>query len=141
MRRFVIDASATLRLAADPFEIAAGIELFAPTYLRSETLSLLHEAAHRGELDQAVARARLDWITQWFAHGPVRLLGDAVLKQQAWKVADRLGWPSTYPAEYVAMAILRRCPLITLDEALAREVNGTIEVASLDDLRDSGEQH
>jgi predicted nucleic acid-binding protein len=135
MRRFVIDAVVTLRLAADPFEIAADIELFAPTYLRSETLSLLHEAAHRGELDPATARARLDWITHWLVHGPVRLLGDAVLKQQAWKVADRLGWPSTYAAEYVAMAILRRCPLVTLDEALARRVTGIVELASLDDLR------
>ena len=134
-RAFVIDAGVTLRLAADPFEIAHDIELYAPTYLRSETLSRLHEAAQRGELDPATARARLDWITQWFVHQPVRLLGDAVLKGQAWKVADRLGWPSTYAAEYVAMAILRRCPLVTLDEELARKVMGLIEVATLDDLR------
>jgi len=133
--RFVIDASATLRLAADPFEIAGGIELYAPTFLRSETLSSLHEAAQRGELDPATARDRLDWITQWFVRQPVRLLGDAVLKANAWKVADRLGWPSTYAAEYVAMAILRRCPLITLDEAIVQQVRGMVEIAALDELR------
>jgi indolepyruvate ferredoxin oxidoreductase alpha subunit len=135
MSAFVIDASVAMRLAADPFEIAADVELYAPTYLCSETLSLLHEAAHAGELAPATARDRLDWMTNWFVHQPVRLLGDAVLKAQAWKVADRLGWPSTYAAEYVAMAILRRCPLITLDKALARQVTGLVEIASIDDLR------
>ena len=135
MSTFVIDASVALRLAADPFEIRADVELYAPTYLRSETLSLLHEAAHAGELEPATARDRLDWMTSWFVHQPVRLLGDAVLKAQAWKVADRLGWPSTYAAEYVAMAILRRCPLVTLDEALRRQVTGVIEISSIDDLR------
>jgi hypothetical protein len=33
------------------------------------------------------------------------------------------------------MAILRRCPLITIDAALARQVSGIIDVATLDDLR------
>ena len=135
MKRLVIHSSATLAIAADPFDTDGELELYAPTFLRSETLSLLHEAVHRGELDASVARERLDWITQWFAHGPVRLLGDAVLKSQAWKVADRLGWASTYAAEYVAMAILRRCPLVTLDERLREQVTGVIELATLDDLR------
>lgn len=135
MDRFVIDASATLAIAADPFEIDADIELYAPTLLRSETLSMLHEAVDRGDLDAATARGRLDWITDWFVHRPVRLLGDAVLKSQAWKVADRLGWPSTYAAEYVAMAILRRCPLVTLDAELRKHVSVVIDLATLDDLR------
>lgn len=135
MKRFVIDASATLAIAAEPFEIDGDIELYAPTFLRSETLSLLHEAVHRGSLDAAGGRERLDWITNWFVHRPVRLLGDAVLKTQAWMVADRLDWPSTYAAEYVAMAILRRCPLVTLDPVLREQVTGVIELATLDDLR------
>jgi hypothetical protein len=40
--------------------MASGLELQAPTFLRSETLSILHEAVHRGELDAATARAQLD---------------------------------------------------------------------------------
>ena len=132
--RFVVDGSVALALAAELRELRAGLELYAPTYLRSETLSALHEAAHRGELDAATARARLDWITAWIVHQPVRLLGDAVLKSQAWKVADRLGWASTYAAEYVAMAQLRKCPLVTVDEGLRRQLAGVVELATLEDL-------
>jgi hypothetical protein len=135
MKRFVIDAGATLAIAADPFDMDADMELYAPTLLRSETLSLLHEASSSGEIDASTARARLDWITQWFVHHPVRLLGDAVLKAQAWKIADQLGWSSTFSAEYVAMAVLRRCPLVTLDPELRQQVTGVIELATLADLR------
>jgi indolepyruvate ferredoxin oxidoreductase alpha subunit len=134
MSRFVIDASVALHLAAEPVELRAGLELYAPTYIRSETLSELHEAVHRGDLDAATARARLDWITDFIAHGPIQILGDAVLKSQAWKVADQLGWPSTYTAEYVAMARLRRCPLVTLDDELRRQAVGVVDLATLDDL-------
>ena len=133
--RFVIDASVALHLAAEPRDVPKSLELYAPTLLRSETLSLLHEATHRGELDPDIARGRLDWLTHWFVHQPVRLLGDAVLKAQAWKVADRLGWSSTYVAEYVAMAQLRRCPLVTLDERLRGQLAGVVELATLDELR------
>ncbi len=73
MDRFVVDGSLALHLAAQPRELRAGLELYAPTYLRSETLSALHEAAHRGELDAATAKAQLDWITAWIVHQPVRL--------------------------------------------------------------------
>lgn len=90
---------------------------------------------HRGQLEAATACERLDWITRWFVHRPVRLLGDAVLKAQAWKVADQMGWSSTYTAEYVATAILRRCPLVTLDMDLRQRVTGTIALETPDDLR------
>ena len=41
--RFVVDGSVALALAAELRELRAGLELYAPTYLRSETLSALHE--------------------------------------------------------------------------------------------------
>jgi hypothetical protein len=30
---------------------------------------------------------------------PIRLLGDAVLRRRAWKIAEELGWAETYDAE------------------------------------------
>jgi hypothetical protein len=33
----------------------------------------------------------------------IRLLGDPVLQSVAWKIADQLGWPDTFDAEYVAL--------------------------------------
>ncbi len=37
----------------------------------------------------------------------VRLLGDAVLRRRAWTSPGRLGWASTYDAEYVALTQLQ----------------------------------
>jgi predicted nucleic acid-binding protein len=129
--RFAVDASAALHLAAAEVEVAAAHQLFAPTLLRSQTLSALHEAVQRGELPADVARARLTRIGRM----PIRLLGDAVLRRRAWEVADQLGWASTYDAEYVALTQLRADALVTLDEELARSVQGIVATASVDALR------
>jgi len=111
MTRFVVDAGAVLRLASANVEVAADHELLAPTLLRSQTLSTLHEVAQRGEISADVARDHLDRIGRM----PIRVLGDAVLRRRAWKVADRLGCASTYQAEYVALTQLQADALVTLD--------------------------
>jgi predicted nucleic acid-binding protein len=131
MTRFVVDAGAVLHLAAERVEVSAEHELLAPTLLRSQTLSLLHEAVQRGELPAAVARGRLAEIGRM----KIRLLGDAVLRRRAWEVADRLGWDSTYDAEYVALTQLQGDAFVTLDAKLGRSVQGLVETASIDDLR------
>jgi hypothetical protein len=45
--RFVVDSGVVIRLASQGLEIASEHELLAPTLLRSQTLSALHEAVHR----------------------------------------------------------------------------------------------
>src|SRR5215211_1641277 len=99
MTRFVVDASAVLHLGSEGIEVSGAHELLAPTLLRSQTLSLLHESVQRGEIPADVARDRLARIGRM----PIRLLGDAVLRRRAWDLADRLGWPSTFTAEYLAL--------------------------------------
>ncbi|MFL5755331.1 MAG: type II toxin-antitoxin system VapC family toxin [Chloroflexota bacterium] len=131
MTRFVVDAGAVLRLASANVEVAADHELLAPTLLRSQTLSALHEAAQRGEISADLARDHLDRIGRM----PIRVLGDAVLRRRAWKVADRLGWASTYQAEYVALTQLQADALVTLDAELARSVEGIVQTASIEALR------
>jgi len=131
MTRFVVDAGAVIQLASEAFELPAEHELLAPTLLRSQTLSLLHEAVQRGELPADVARQRLDRIGKM----PIRLLGDGVLRRTAWKLADQLGWASTYDAEYVALTRLQADALITLDADLARRIDGVVPTASIDALR------
>jgi predicted nucleic acid-binding protein len=131
MTRFVIDARAALQLAERKATVSPKHELLAPTLLRSQTLSLLHEAVQRGELPADVARERLDRIGKM----PIRLLGDAVLRRRAWDVADRLGWTSTYDAEYVALTLLQADAFITLDRDLATKVAGLVTTASIDELR------
>jgi predicted nucleic acid-binding protein len=131
MTRFVIDASAVIHLVTADIQVSTAHELLAPTLLRSQTLSLLHEAVQRGEIPADVARDRLERIWKL----PIRLLGDAVLRRRAWELADRLGWASTYDAEYVALTQLQADTLITLDKDLARSVAGIVETASIDALR------
>jgi predicted nucleic acid-binding protein len=129
--RFVVDAGAVLELASAGTEVAAEHELLAPTLLRSQVLSALHEAVQRGELPAELARDRLDLIGRM----SIRLLGDAVLRRRAWEVADQLGWAETYDAEYVALTLLQGDAFITLDAQLARSVAGLVSTATLDALR------
>jgi hypothetical protein len=73
MTRFVVDASAVLHLASAGVEVPGAHKLLAPTLLRSQTLSALHETVHRSEIPADVARDRLTRIGRM----PIRLLGDA----------------------------------------------------------------
>ena len=131
MTRFVVDAGVVIRLVTDEIEVAAEHELLAPTLLRSQALSMLHEAVQRGEVPAAVGRERLARVGRL----PIRLLGDGVLRRRAWDIAERLGWTSTYDAEYVALTQLQADAFITLDAELAGRLEGTVATASIDDLR------
>ncbi len=131
MTRFVVDAGAVLHLASARVEVSDAHQLLAPTLLRSQTLSALHEAVQRGEMPADVARERLARIGRM----PIRLLGDAVLRRRAWELADRLGWDSTYNAEYIALTQLQADAFVTLDAELARSVEGIVVTASIDALR------
>jgi predicted nucleic acid-binding protein len=131
MTRFVVDTSAVLHLASEGIEVSNKHKLLAPTLLRSQVLSALHEAVRRGEIPADVARDRLTHIRRL----RIRLLGDAVLQRRAWELADQLGWDSTYDAEYVALTQLQADAFITLNAKLARSVEGIVATASIDALR------
>jgi predicted nucleic acid-binding protein len=130
MTRFVVDSGAVLHLASTGAEVRGAHSLLAPTLLRSQTLSALHEAVHRGEIPAEVARDQLVRIGRL----PIRLLGDAVLRRRAWDLADRLGWASTYDAEYLALTQLQADAFITIDAELARRVEGIVATASIEDV-------
>src|ERR687891_13478 len=125
MTRFVVDASAVTHVASKRLEISGDHEL------RSQTLSMLHEAVHRGELPPDVALNLLERI--WRMR--IRLLGDAVLRRRAWEVAEQMGWGDTYNAEYVALTQLQADAFVTRDAQLARSVKGIVATAAIDALR------
>jgi len=131
MTRFVVDCGVVLHLATEEIEVHDEHELLAPTLLRSQTLSVLHEAVHRREIPADVALERLERI--WAM--PIRLLGDAVLRRKAWKLADELGWAETYNAEYVALTQLHADALVTLDTELARRVKGIVPTKTIEALQ------
>jgi predicted nucleic acid-binding protein len=112
-------------------EVAAEHEMLAPTLLRSQTLSALHEAVYRTEIPADVALDRLKRIRAL----PIRLLGDAVLRRRAWDLADKLGWAGTYDAEYVALTQLQADAFVTLDADLARRVEGIVPTAAIQALQ------
>lgn len=85
MTRFVVDAGAVLQLAKEEREIPVKHKLLAPTLLRSQALSLLHEAVHAGKLSADVARERIRYLNGM----QIRLLGDAELQADALVTLDK----------------------------------------------------
>ena len=132
MTRFVVDCDTLLRIASGEIEVAADNKLVAPTLVRSQALSALYEAARRGEISAAEGLERVTRINSL----KVRFLGDKVLQRTAWKVADRLGWETTYDAEFVALTQLQADVFVTSDGELARAVSGLVETATVDALSD-----
>ncbi len=112
-------------------EVAAGHQLVAPTLVRSQTLSALYQAARRGEISAADGLERVTRINSL----KVRFLGDKVLQRTAWRIADQLGWETTYDAEFVALTQLQADVFVTSDRELARAVSGLVKTTSIDALR------
>ena len=131
MTRFIVDAAAVVHLAREGIEVAAGHELLAPTLVRSQTLSMLHEAVHAGALDAAAGRDLVGRVGQL----KMRLLGDAVLRRRAWDLAEQLGLPSTYGAEYIALTQLQGDALVALDPEVAGPADGLVTLATIADLQ------
>jgi predicted nucleic acid-binding protein len=130
MSRYVIGPDVAMRLAHDQAVIRDDHQILAPTLLRSQLLSLLYQAVRRGDMTRKDAEQQLDYVRGL----RIRLLGDRVLQNVAWKAAVLLGWPDTFDAEYVALTQLHADALITLDQRLADEVKSLVTVASIDAL-------
>jgi len=131
LTRFVIDCETLLRIAAGEIQVADEHKLVAPTLVRSQALSALYEAARRGEISAVEGLEQVTRINSL----KVRFLGDKVLQRTAWRVADQLGWETTFDAEFVALTQLQADVLVTSDSDLARSVTGLVETATVDALR------
>ena len=130
MTRYVIGPDVAIRLAQDQAVIRGDHQILAPALLRSQVLSLLYQAARRGEMTRKEAERQLEYVRGL----RIRLLGDRVLQNVAWKAAVVLGWPDTFGAEYVALTQLHADALITLDRHLADAVKDLVTVAPLQAL-------
>jgi predicted nucleic acid-binding protein len=133
MTRFVIGADVALHLAQRKAVVPTRHQLLAPTLLRSQVLAELHARVRRGELDRKTAERQLDHLRAL----RLRLLGDRVLQGLAWKIADQLGWPDTFMAEYIALTQLQADAFVCMDPVLSHVVGGIVKVASIDDLIDN----
>lgn len=114
----VLDSNVAIRAcgASDGFALFGRERLVAPPLMWSEFRSTLHEALWRGEVSLPRARDTLARLRRSrIQERTHRELGD-----EAWRIAEELGWAKTYDAEYVALARLLRCRLVTLDGRLLR---------------------
>ena len=97
---------------------------------RSQMLSLLYQAVHRGEMTKEDAERRLFYVQGM----RIRLHEDHLLQNAAWQVADQLVWSDTFDAEYIALTQLQADALITLDRQLAQAVKDLVTVAPIEAL-------
>jgi predicted nucleic acid-binding protein len=88
--------------------------LVAPHLMWSEASSVLHALKWRKEISEELAEIAL----QRLADADISARRPKALTAEAWSIADRLGWAKTYDAEYLALARLLRCPLLTTDAKL-----------------------
>ena len=65
----------------------------------------------RDQAEPALRRARA---------APIKRAAPSRLQEEAWALADEFGWAKTYDANYVALAGLLDCRLVTLDARLRR---------------------
>jgi predicted nucleic acid-binding protein len=114
----VLDASVTVAwcLGAGELEELAPGDRCAPALMWSEARSVLHEQAWRGELSMPEA----DRARRRLAGADVKLRSHRALANETWRIADDLGWAKTYDAEYLALAFLLHCRLVTVDARLRR---------------------
>jgi predicted nucleic acid-binding protein len=114
----VVDATVALSAsgADEGFGQLGDEDLVAPPLMWSEARSVLHELAWRGDVapeDAEATRARLERC-------PVDRRSPRQLGAMSWEIATELGWAKTYDAEYVALARLLGCRVVTLDARLRR---------------------
>ena len=81
MTRYVILPDVAVRLAREEAVIRGEHQLLAPALLRSQVLSLLYQAVRRGEMTRKEAERQLEYVRGL----RIRLLGDRVLQNVAWK--------------------------------------------------------
>ena len=128
----VLDASAAVDAALVPhrLERLARLSPVAPALLWSEAMSTLRELVWRERLSVADAQAALDRLldAKIERRAPRRLYEDAAA------LARELGWAKTYDAEYVALAQMLGCRLVTLDGRLRRSAGRFVEIVGPTEL-------
>ncbi len=114
----VLDANVALIACSGPggFDPYSDEELVAPPLMWSELRSGLHEAVWRRETSQEQARLTLAEL----GVGRIEKRQHPRLGEESWRIADELGLAKTYDAEYLALASLLECRLVTLDRRLRR---------------------
>lgn len=112
----VVDAAVAVNASYGGLGPLRGEELAAPPLMWAEARSVLHQAVWRGDVAAADGFELLTALSRL----PIRSRNPGRLGETAWRLADELGWAKTYDAEYLALAQLLRCRVVTVDFRLRR---------------------
>ena len=134
MARYVIDAPTLLHLVAGGSAIDPTHQLVAPNAIRSDALQLLLREVRQGARPEKEALQLHERMTEL----KIRMLGDQISRQTAWKIALDRDWDTLRDAEYLAVTKLQADALITVDPELAAKADGVVPLADLQDLLSDG---
>jgi predicted nucleic acid-binding protein len=128
----VVDASVVVPAcgSGSDFSELGDADLVAPSLMWSEARSALHEAAWRGLISASAAHDAHEALER----APIQPRTHRRLSREAWAIADQFGWAKTFDAEYVALARLLDCRLVTADARLRRGADRTSLVVGPDEL-------
>lgn len=90
----------------------------APPLFRTETLSVVRRAIHRGLLSERDGNAAVEEL---FAL-PMEIREPVALYRRAWEFAKRFQRPTVYDSCYLALADIEGCDLWTADQRLVNAV-------------------
>jgi predicted nucleic acid-binding protein len=82
----------------------------------------------------ALARGQAEVMRDRVGAAPIARVDPADLAVRAWSMADRFGWAKTYDANYVALAQLLECRVVTLDGRLRRGADRSGLIVGPDEL-------
>ena len=128
----VVDAAVVITICMSEIGLKAlgREELVAPHLMWSEASSVMHELRWRKEISGELAAIALNRLAAADI-SPRRPKG---LIEEAWRIADRLGWAKTYDAEYLALARLLKCRLLTTDAKLRAAGSGLATIIGPSEL-------
>lgn len=96
----------------------------------SEVTAALRQRAFRNDISPDLAEQTLSTLLA----SRIERAIPSELYREAYSLAARLGWAKSYDAEYVALARLLACPLLTADARLRRGAARVVQTMAPEDL-------